>query len=1384
MRNIRINILFIVFVFSLSFSLRVYAQNWRPLDVLSILNGLPSDEVKQLYQDRDGYIWIATYDGLCRYDGYQLKIYKANLHTPNLLSSNKINTMAEDDNHNLWIGTANGLNVLNKITGEIRQINPGKMSNNIIQKILTTKKNEVWIGTAFGLHKYVAEKDSFIVYTNMNTNYKLLGNDIKALLEDDKGSIWIGTWGDGLTRYDPEKKEFIPYPRVNPKNSAHVIFEDNKKNIWIGSWGYGLFRLENPYDLQLVKYINYRHSKNDAHTLSDDVVYALSQDLNTNTIWVGTRSGLSVLKDPDNPSSFTNYLPNHKEQSISYNELNSVIRDNSGLMWLGMLGGGVSVINTQKWVFNLNRLESVKNRISSNSVRSLHVDKNGIIWLGVGSYGSSGMVIYDRNKDHYMYWEDNPDLRKVPIISTVNMITQLGKDQSYWFGTYGDGIVVYNPETSSENRVKNLNTKNTPWLNDDCVYYFKEGTNGNIWIGTREGLCIYDPEKDEGFSYSSFGQKKEESVLLSVRCIEDAGENTMWLATISRGIFKIKINPSDPEKIHTQSYDISNKKINCDNVQYLYNDSKQRLWAGTEGGGLSLYDPKTDSFVCVHQKYNLPGDIVYNIIEDNNGDLWLGTNSGLLRLKIDSDLNVTYRIYTTSDGLQGNFVNRDAIFKTEDGELFFGGHKGYNCFYPGKLPENGFMSPIVITDVKIFNKSFGTLPEKTRNKISKETPGFTSEIRLPYDYNNFSIEFSTLSYANPMLHKYAYRLDSFDKEWQYTDASRRFASYNNLGSGTYMFYLKASNENGIWNEATPLKVVILPPPWLTWWAFFIYFVLLILIIYFGMRAARSKMLLQNALRVRDLENQKTEELNHAKLQFFTNITHEFLTPLTILSASLDELKVVSPQNNGFYDVMTRNINRLIRLLQQILEFRKAETGNLKLKVSRGDMAAFVKSGVDSFRPLMKKNKMHFSLICDPEIIPAYFDHDKLDKIIYNLLSNASKYNKEGGFVQVNVCYDPEDRDQVIISVKDNGEGISPQEIKGLFKRFYEGDYRRFNTIGTGIGLSLTKDLVDLHRGEIYVESEVGKGSIFYVKIPVVKSYYDPDQIDDYEYIAEPLPVDTPESEDPDEKEEKEHSLLLIEDNEELLQLMVKLLHREYNVLTARNGKEGIIVIEENDVDLVVSDIMMPEMDGIEFCKYVKNKFEICHIPVILLTAKNKEEDKIEAYDSGADGFISKPFNLHLLHSKIKNLLKARERVAQDFKKQFVFELKDMNYTSVDEEFLQRCVDCVHNHLNDSNLDQLQFSEALGTSKSTLYKKLKSLTGLNTSSFIRNIRLKAACKIIEEKKRIRISELAYAVGFNDPKYFSACFKKEFGMIPSEFLDKILASEGIVRTEEDE
>ncbi|GAB1415751.1 hybrid sensor histidine kinase/response regulator transcription factor [Paludibacter sp.] len=1359
--------------------LNLYAaeQSTYKFKRLTTLNGLPSNKIHQICQGKDGYIWMASQNGFYQYDGYTFKVYKSNLFHPNLLSNDNVFCLEEDWDNNLWIGTHKGLNVLNRQTGVVEQISREEFVNNTISTILVTKGGKLLIGTDRGLYNYKYLSDSCTLIGLHNTNNVLPETAIKSILEDSYGNIWIGTWNRGLYRFDPVKNKYYSYPQMNHVNSAHVLFEDARKRIWIGTWGEGLQVLENPYDMDNLKWRSYQQSSNNPKGVLSNIIYSITEDVNSQKIWVGTSVGLSVLDDEKN-GVFSNFLPGKSENTISYNEVNSLLCDSQGLIWLGLLRGGVNIVNTKNPDFKSYTLDNIKHEMNSNTISCIMIEDDKI-WLGIGN---SGLLIFDRHTNNIQRISEISGFSSYNRLPAITNLTKINSNGQIWIGTYNGGLYIYDKNGQQNHKVQVFTPNNTPWMPGFKVFAICEDKNLNRWIGTDYGITMLTPK----FEYLRFDSLKCEGKMLGTAVVMDIKtgvDKEIWAASSNNGVYRIVGEGMNIKSYSVKNYSVSNKKLNSAIAVCVYKDKKDRIWIGTEGGGLNLYDRDNDMFVPVHLNWNLPGDEIFNILEDAQGNLWMGSNAGLIKLNIRDDLNSTsYRLYTTADGLLDNSFTRKGAFKASDGEMFFGGHNGLNSFYPAQIIEDAsFKPPVVITDIKIFNHSWAELDAKVRNKISKQTPGYTKKIRLNYKNNNFSIEFAALGYDTPSQYAYAYKLDGFDSKWQYVDASRRFAYYNNLSSGIYNFKLKATNANGVWSdENAELQIVVLPPPWETWWAYLIYVIILLSVVAYVYRTMSNRLRLQHQLQLREMEKAKAEEMNHAKLQFFTNITHELLTPLTIISASVDELRRLTPQHMSLYSVMSTNINRLIRLLQQILEFRKSETGNLKLRVSHGDLSAFIINSVESFKPLIKKKLMNISVECNPSQFMAWFDPDKLDKILYNLLSNASKYNKPKGSVKVSLSIDTPNSNAVL-TVSDDGLGITKDAQINLFKRFYEGDYRKYKTIGTGIGLSLTKDLVLLHRGEIFVESEEGKGTEFKVILPFNRNSYSVDEIDDTHSIDIHTEdeIEYPEDivfEDEIVEEKKSFNLLLVEDNDDLLQLMVKLLSVDYSIFTASNGQDALGVVKAEDIDLIVSDIMMPVMDGVELCKKIKSNFESSHIPVLLLTAKTGEADRINAYDSGADSYLTKPFNLSLLHSRIKNLLKTRERTNKDFKKQLVFEAKELNYTSIDEEFLKKAIDCIHKNLSDPDYDQTRFVNDMGTTRSTLFRKMKSLTGLSYVSFIRNVRLKAACRIMEEKRSVRISELAYAVGFNDARYFSTCFKKEFGMQPREYYDKYVQSKG--------
>lgn len=1344
----------------------MYADNVR-FSSIPVLDKLPTNFIRCLYQDKEGYIWIGTPNGLFMYNGY--KVISVGITVENdALPDNEILCIAEDNDHHLWVGTRMGLGVIDKTTWRISCIDDEAFRNVSVQQLLMTRKGELWVGTEAGLFYYDSQAQKFCKFDGKEGRALCPHVSVIVMYEDTHDNIWIGTWADGLLRYDGKNDKFCTYPELGTSLNVSAIHIDRHDRMWIGVWGEGLVLLENPYQISEITPRYFTYNPSDNKSISDNYIYSISEDRYSGELWFGTRSGLSILHENGGILSFDNYLPGELGKTISYNEIYSIMRDREGDMWLGTYGGGINIADVRQKQINLNLFKpETEGRNTSYTVQSILVDSDNLLWLGSGT---KGIMIQDR-KNGKPYRDK--DLESLLALETnILCIMESPTDGKIWLGTYGKGVWIYDKKAPAGHRTTVWDWYFHSWIGS-VVNDILEDSHGNYWFASNTGLSMRDAQGGQHSFASRYLNGKKGNSYRFCQIMEDHRER-IWAVSDNNGIVRINDHATAAEP-DMSFYLPDNGKLKASAISGIYEDRQHRIWASSELQGLFLYDEDTDSFVSIDEQLGLPGEAVFSMEEDNDGNLWLGTNVGLVKLNIPENLSeATYYLYTTDDGLQGNIFNRNASFKTSAGELLFGGNNGYNSFFPGQLEKEVRQFPVVITDIKIFDRSWRVLDKEVRENISTFAPEFARKITLNYRQSNFSIEFATLKFAGLDYVQYAYRLDKVDPDWVHTDGTRPFAYYNNLESGKYTFHLKANTGNGGWVE-TPLtlEICILPPPWQTWWAYTLYILVVTVAVFLILRTVRNRMALRNEIRLRKLENAKQEELNHAKLQFFTNITHELLTPLAIISAAIDN------QKQGFskaeYNhIISDNVNRLIRLIQQILEFRKAETGNLKLKVSRGNLSQFIRNSVDSIRPFAEKKQISIFFECADELLPAYFDPDKIDKIVYNLLSNAIKYNHSGGFVRVRLEQQLE-KGEVKLTVTDNGPGMTSEQQKKLFSFFYEGDYRRFSTTGTGIGLALTKNLVNLHRGSIQVESEVGKGTSFEIVLPANESAFVPEEVDN-ELIISSEPLSAGDSAIDEEEtvevvptaKEKKYSILVAEDEVELLHLMKSLLETDYVVYTAETGRQALEVLKQNDIDLVISDIMMPEMDGIEFCKTIKGDMETCDIPVILLTARNQQKDQIEAYDSDANAFISKPFNLSVLHSRINNLLKARERVNRDFKKQFVFEAKELEYTSMDEEFLQKAFACIHEHLGDTEYNQNDFANDMSISRTTAFRKLKSLTGLTYTDFVKNVRLKAACKVMEEKKTVRISELAYAVGFSDPKYFSACFKKEFGMTPTEYI----------------
>ena len=758
---------------------------------------------------------------------------------------------------------------------------------------------------------------------------------------------------------------------------------------------------------------------------------------------------------------------------------------------------------------------------------------------------------------------------------------------------------------------------------------------------------------------------------------------------------------------------------------------------------------------------------IYNIIMDQLGHIWISTNKRVVEY---DPKNGGIMDYSTMGDVTVNSFMPNSYFKSSSGKILYGGNRGISVFTPYEhLSDEPRRIKTMVADVKIDGTS--SLLEKNNQRFNLRS----QTISLEAGDKNIEIDFSSLNYAFPDKIKYAYKMDGVDDDWVYVRGDRQFAFYNQLPKGKRTFYLKTTDVNGLWsNYVAEVQVFKQPAFYETLWAYVSYVIFVLLCLYLFYRRMKRRMQLRHELRIAQIDKEKSEELVQTKLRYFTNISHDLLTPLTIITCLIDDAEMTSNNRISQLSMIRSNVNKLRRLLQQILDFRKVESGNMKLAVSKGDVISFVDDVCRvNFAPLMRKKNQTFTFMAKDKHLTGYFDRDKLDKIVSNLLSNACKYTKDGGDIKLlmELLFEFGHR-QLRIQVIDTGEGIAPADLENIFKRFYTAN-NRDESESNGIGLSLTKDLVELHHGTIGVESELGKGSTFTVDLPIDKDSYEEYELMEGELSANNVKADVileneelTDSETVENLRTADNHLLLVEDNEELLYLMERILSRHYHVLIAKDGLEALDIIKDNEIDIIISDVMMPEMDGLELCRTLKSNLETSHIPIILLTAKNTAEDRIECYNAGADGYISKPFELKILEARINNFIMHKKNKQEEFRTNVEVNIDSLETSSIDKEFLDKVISVIKSNMSEGDFDVVQLADALAVSKSSLYRKMKIATGLSPIEFIRNIRLKHGSQLLKDRS-ISVAEVAYECGFSNPKYFATCFKEEFGVTPKEY-----------------
>lgn len=1367
------------------------AQNPQlKFDHITTANGLPQEHVFVVLEDKKGFLWLGMESGLVRYDGYTFKMYTHDPDDPTSISSNVIRALFQDDNGFLWIGTDGG--GLSRFNPQLEQFtnfkhepnNPNSLSGNRVYSIAADRSGAIWVATlTSGLNRIVFETNEkatckeVICFTRFrhrpDDEGSLADDRIWTMLIDRRNRLWAGTVSAGLDMLDLNSlsgrpPEFVHFrnkpdaPQSISGNSIKAIYEDRNGILWVGTEFRGL----NRFDPHQNKFFSWQFHKNIPQSLSHNHVSCILEDSN-GSLWVGTNGGGMNVFDREKETFLRHTYNPSDSYSLNGNLVNTIYESRSGILWIGMVNKGLNWIDPRKQLIkHFYHIPGQAGSLNGNLVKAVYQDRNGAVWTG--TYGG-GLSLFDPETGkftNFLQSIDNGNIAK----NNIERIYEDGNGQ-LWLGTDGAGLFLFD-------RVKqtftDLNTlPGGSRLSGKAIWSICEDLNGNLWIGTADGGLSRYHRKTEQFE--NFRQQADDPNSINsndIRVIFQDYLGLLWIGTYGGGLNRY--DPTDGTFVHYTTSRGEAGGISNDIITDIFESPvSHQLWIGTFGGGLNRFDRVTGTFTVYREKDGLSNDVVKSIEEDKTGNLWVSTLMGISKFNPKSE---TFVRFSTSDGLQGNGFNLGASCLSNEGTMYFGGTNGLNIFSPENIKKSSLDSvTCFITDLKIFNRSIQP-GEAIRNRvIIDQVIDETASVTIPYFIDDFTFEFAALDFAAADKISYAYQLEGFNTDWQYTDAERRYASFSNLPPGDYTFKVRASDTDRVWNgRARELKVVILPAPWKTGWAYALYALLFFTSIYLFRRYELARFKLKNELKLERLERKKTKELNEMKLRFFTNISHEIRTPLTLILSPIQELISSGDLSKEVRDQLhnvNRNANRLLLLVNQLLEFRKQDEGYAKLKVAKGDLVTFTAEIILSFKEFAQKRNIKLSFTHQPEAIDIWYDSDMMEKVLFNLLSNAFKFTPDGGTIGIRMI---QEHDAVKIIVEDTGKGIAKEDLPHIFERFHKFDKGyQGNYLGSGIGLALVKRLIELHHGTISVESEEGKFTRFVIELPLgVEHFKEEEIISDHQgsehaahyKIADGTQKSSEKNESPAAADAPQ--LLLVEDNDDVRDYLKKLFQPQYQILEAADGKAGWNLAMKHSPDLIISDIMMPEMDGLELCKKTKTTLETSHIPVVLLTARNSMFYQTEGLETGADDYITKPFNSNLLKLKVQNLINSRKRLREKFSQNIALEPHEITISTPDQDLLQRAIGAVEKFMDDSAFDVNALAKEIGVSRPVLYRKLPAITNYTPNEFIRVIRLKRAAQMLG-KVDLPISDVCYRTGFNTPKYFSRCFRDFFGVSPSDY-----------------
>ncbi|MDR2773182.1 MAG: response regulator [Tannerella sp.] len=1325
---------------------------------LSVDDGLSQLSVMAIFQDQKGFMWFGTRNGLNKYDGYSFEIFResdADRH----ISNGYVECIAEDGRNRLWVGTHKGLNRYDDGTRHFVQYyhssdNLSTISNDNILCLFRDHRGDLWVGSMHGLNRYIPETDNFERYS---FDGLLSDASIFALAEDRDKNLWIGT-ERGLYVYDPSCSSIVRHPQNAVSDRISALFCDSKGRMWTGFYQNGVYM----HDVENDRFL--RFGRDDG--LNHLNIRCIEQDMEGNII-VGSFGGLNRYDEQK-----CRFISVEGDRSGAMTMMNnfsvySVFCDRAGTLWAGTYSGGVSYYSPYNQCFRFHDPGDAGHTLFG--IVGPIVEHESGIWIGTEG---GGLLFFDRKHRSYHYY-------LLPGATERSFSTNIVKslfleNDKLWTGATNGNVYLF--DVSSRKFVRSVSP---PW---GSVHYvvFKD-LCGSLWIGASGSNSLGYMTLGDEFVHPLPLQGGQTFRPSNVRCILEDSPGVFYIATSSGGIHLYDTHSGTVRSLqHADPY--NNSPAAYKRITSLCKTRNGDIWASTFGGGISRLDRTSGSFENFGRQHGLANETVYSLLEDRDGKLWLSTDDGI------SCFDPVTKTFANFDKNNGIFIAEftpGSGIVTADNEVFFGGNNGFVSFRPYQIRENSYIPPVLITKISVNNR---------------ETDG-TPTLNLTHKQSNMTVEFSALNFIYPQQNQYAYKLEGFDREWNYV-GKRRVAYYTNIPPGDYTFLVKGSNNDGVWNShPTAIHVRISQPPWNTWWAWTLYLTAFTTGLLLIVRYARIKNRLETNIRIEQMEKEKMEELHRTKINLFTNFSHELRTPLTLILNPLEEIlqnNHLSPSLHETLKLIYKNAGRLLYTVNQLMDFRKKESGHLRLRAAEGNIVKFTNEIFTAFNCLARNRNIYLRLECSMEELHLWYDRDLLEKVLFNLLSNAFKNTPDGGRItlslslwklsELKAAFDNRKdifassviHDFAMITVSDTGQGIPEQELEKIFDPFYQVRHPKAQIsqpFGTGIGLNLCKGVVELHHGVIWADNTTDMhtaGAVFRVALPLGKTHLKECDVDtSFRNSEDPSHYMIPEGSDTYQdihpKQDLTCSVLIVEDNMDVRHYIKSHLQKLYSVYEANNGQEAFDMATEYLPDLIVSDIMMPVMDGILLCRMLKNDLRTGHIPVILLTARATVMHVQEGFDTGADDYVTKPFNAGLLVTRIRNLIASRERLKELFGKKTSPTFPDLPTSQVDSRFMDAIYKFINEHLTDPDLNMDVFCRETGMSRSAFYRKIKILSDLNPSELIRNTRLRFSTKYITETD-MTISEIAYEVGFSSPSYFTKSFKEHFHMSPTEMRNK--------------